>query len=193
MARIPYADPESASPETRQALENLPPLNIFRMLAQADSAFVPFLKFGGAVLSALELDPKLRELVILLVAKEMNAEYEWVQHVGIAKELGVEPEQIEAIERMELDADAFAPDARALLVFADQVIDATRANDQVFATLQEHFPPRQIVETLLVIGEYQMLAQVMTNLDLETDEAVGTDTLRGDEGTARRLKLLNKL
>lgn len=178
MARIPYADPESASPETRQALENLPPLNIFRMLAQADSAFVPFLKFGGAVLSSLELDPKLRELVILLVAKEMNAEYEWVQHVGIARELGVEPAQIEAIERMELDAAALAPDARALLVFADQVIDATRANDQVFATLQEYFPPRQIVETLLVIGEYQMLAQVMTNLDLETDDAVGADTLR---------------
>lgn len=178
MARLPYADPESVSPETRRALENLPPLNIFRMLAQADSAFVPFLQFGGAVLSKLELDPKLRELVILLVAKEMNAEYEWVQHVGIAREIGVDDAQIEAIERMELDAEALAPDARALLVFADQVIDATRANDQVFATLREHFPPRQIVETLLVIGEYQMLAQVMTNLDLETDEAVGTDTLR---------------
>jgi len=181
MPRIPYADPESVSPETKQALENLPPLNIFRMLAQADSAFVPFLRFGGAVLSKLELDPKLRELVILLVAKEMNAEYEWVQHAAIAAELGVPAEQIEAVERIELESEALTPEASALLVFADQVIDATRANDQVFARLQEFFPPRQIVETLLVIGEYQMLAQVMTNLDIEIDEATDADALRAAE------------
>jgi len=178
MARLPYVDPESASPEVQKALEALPPINIFRMLAQADSAFTPFLKFGGAILTQLELDPKLRELVILLVAKEMNAEYEWVQHLDIAKAVGATDEEIEAIKLMELDSEALSPEAQALLVFADQVIDATRANNKVFAELQKHFPPRQIVETLLVIGEYQMLAQVMTNLDLELDDAVDVDALR---------------
>lgn len=178
MARLPYVDPESASPDVQKALETLPPINIFRMLAQADTAFVPFLKFGGAILTDLELDPKLRELVILLVAKEMNAEYEWVQHLDIARATGATDEEINAIEMMDLDSDALSSEASALLVFADQVIDATRANDQVFAELQKHFPPRQIVEALLVIGEYQMLAQVMTNLDLEIDDSVGAEPLR---------------
>ena len=119
MARLPYVDPESASPEVQKALEALPPINIFRMLAQADSAFTPFLKFGGAILTQLELDPKLRELVILLVAKEMNAEYEWVQHLDIAKAVGATDEEIEAIKLMELDSEALSPEAQALLVFAD--------------------------------------------------------------------------
>ena len=43
----------------REALDALPPLNIFRMLAHADSAFIPYLGLGGVLLTQLELDPKL--------------------------------------------------------------------------------------------------------------------------------------
>ena len=41
MARLPYVDPESASPEVREVLGRVPPLNIFRMTAQALEADVP--------------------------------------------------------------------------------------------------------------------------------------------------------
>jgi hypothetical protein len=74
MARLPYRDPRAASPEVREALDALPPLNIFRMLAHADSAFIPYLGFAGALLAQLELDSKLRELAILLVATRTGAE-----------------------------------------------------------------------------------------------------------------------
>ena len=35
MARLPYVDPATAPPEVREALEAIPPLNIFRTLAHA--------------------------------------------------------------------------------------------------------------------------------------------------------------
>ena len=41
MARLPYVDPASAPEPVRDALERVPPLNIFRMMANADSAFRP--------------------------------------------------------------------------------------------------------------------------------------------------------
>src|SRR4051812_2424770 len=89
VARLPYVDPAKASPDVREALERVPPLNIFRMTAQADSAFVPWLRWAGVLLSRLELDPLLRELAILRVARlTPDAEYEWVQHVPIAKGVG---------------------------------------------------------------------------------------------------------
>src|SRR5207253_6263125 len=68
VARLPYPDRDSAPEPVREALAGLPPLNIFRMLAHAESALRPFLRFGGAILGRLELDPKLRELAILQVA-----------------------------------------------------------------------------------------------------------------------------
>ena len=57
MARLPYADPQAASPAVREALTALPPLNIFRMLAHADSAFVPYLRFGGVLLGGTRAQP----------------------------------------------------------------------------------------------------------------------------------------
>src|SRR5438270_12589295 len=104
MARIQPIDPQQAPDDVRTALENLPPLNIFRTLAHAETAFRPFLRFGGAVLGQMTLDPIVRELAILTVAKEAEAEYEWIQHVAIAKHLGATDAQIAALEAGETDA-----------------------------------------------------------------------------------------
>ena len=46
MTRLPY--PAAPSEHVAHVLGRLPPLNIFRMVANADSAFVPWLRFGGA-------------------------------------------------------------------------------------------------------------------------------------------------
>jgi 4-carboxymuconolactone decarboxylase len=171
MTRLPYIDPRASSPDVREALKVLPPLNIFRVFAHADSAFAPYLRFAGALLVQLELDPRLRELAILLVAARTGAEYEWIQHVGISQALGIDSEQISAVQRDDLQADCFDSDARVLLRFTSQVLERPRADDETFTTLTERFPPRQIVELLLVIGSYHMLARLMTTLDLELDLA----------------------
>jgi 4-carboxymuconolactone decarboxylase len=183
MARLPYIDHQAASPGVREALDALPPLNIFRMLAQADSAFVPYLGFAGILLAHLELDPKLRELAILLVAARTGAEYEWVQHVGISRTLGIHDEQISAVERGDIHAGCLDHDARVVLCFASEVLELPRVSDATFAALSNRFPPRQIVELLLVIGNYQMLARLMTTLDIDIDPAVGSAVL--DEAKRR--------
>jgi 4-carboxymuconolactone decarboxylase len=177
VARLPYIDPQRASPEVRKALTALPQLNIFAMLAHADSAFIPYLTLGGALLAQLELDPKLRELAILLVASHTGAEYEWIQHVGIATAVGVTAEQISAVERGDLLARSLDRNAQVMLAFTAEVLEGRRAEQTTFATLTDRFPPRQIVELLLVVGTYQMLAHLMTNLDIDIDPAVGTAVL----------------
>jgi len=174
MARLPYVDPETASPAVREALDALPPLNIFRMLAHADSAFIPYLHLNGVLLAQLELDPKLRELAILLVAAHTGAEYEWIQHAGIAKALGIPDEQIAAIQRSDLKAACLPPDTQLLLRFTSEVLERPHADEATFATLNDRLPPCQIVEVLLVIGIYHMLARLMTNLEIDLDPAAGT-------------------
>src|SRR4051812_27422064 len=51
-ARPPYVDLASAPDDVRSALERIPPLNVFRMVAHAETAFRPWLRFGGALLGA---------------------------------------------------------------------------------------------------------------------------------------------
>src|SRR5213592_2210936 len=100
MARLPYVDPEQAPPQVREVLRALPPLNVFRLMANAESAFRPWMRWGGVLLNDLALDPLLRELSILQVARlTPHAEYEWVQHVPIARSVGASEEQVAAIDR----------------------------------------------------------------------------------------------
>jgi alkylhydroperoxidase family enzyme len=174
LARIPYPDPSQAPDAVTETLAAVPPLNIFRMLAHAETALRPFLRFAGTILQDLQLDPKLRELAILQVAARAEAEYEWVQHVAIGLAIGLADDQVAAVERGAIDGDPSLNDAeRAVLQFTVEVMDSPRVSDETFAAVRAHLSPREIVELMLTVGNYLMLARVMTTLELEIDEAVG--------------------
>jgi 4-carboxymuconolactone decarboxylase len=178
MARLPYVDPAGASEPARDALERVPPLNIFRMMANADSAFRPWLRWGAALLGRLELDPLLRELAILRVARlTPHAEYEWVQHVPIAEAVGASEEQVAALERDEPEASCFSEPQRLLLRFTTEVVQDARASEEALAGLKQTMSPREIVELLMVIGQYMMIARVMATTDMELDEPAGAAAL----------------
>jgi alkylhydroperoxidase family enzyme len=178
MARIPYVDPASASPDVRAAFEQLGlELNIFRLLAHAETAFAPFLRFAGALLTRLQLDPVLRELAILEVARLSGAEYEWIQHAAIATGVGVTAEQVAAVDRGDLDASCFSAPQRTVLRFTRETLEHVGVSDETFEQASAHLTAREIVELLLVVGAYRMLAGVMETCAIDLDPAVGPDVL----------------
>jgi 4-carboxymuconolactone decarboxylase len=181
VARLPYPEPDALSEPARRALEAMPDLNVFRMLAHAEGAFVPFLRLAGALWADSELSPARRELAILQVATRTGAEYEWAQHVAIARAEGVLEEQIDAIRAGKVDADCFGPAERAVLALADAVVTTPRAEDAPFDEIRLRLSDREIVEVHLIAGLYLALARLMTNLELEIDEPAA-ETLRERSG-----------
>jgi len=178
MARLPYVDPEQASEPVREALGVVPPLNVFRMTAHAETAFRPWLRWGGVLLGDLQLDPLLRELAILYVARlTPHADYEWVQHVPIAKAVGATDEQIDSLSHGDPQAAAFNELQWAVLRFTREVVRDARAGDECFAIVAAELSPREIIELLMVIGQYMMLARVMATTDMELDEPLGEDVI----------------
>lgn len=143
----------------------LPDLNVFKLMAHAHDTFDAWLRFGGSLLSDLTLDPQVREVAILRVAHlTPGAEYEWVQHEAIAREIGVGSERIEAARyQAEADSDAL------VLAFTEQVVLHTVPTDETFAACAERFSSREIVELLLVIGHYMMLGRVMAVAQIDID------------------------
>ena len=102
MARIPFPDPQSLSPQTQRALSSPPDLGVFRLVSLADDAFPKFIALTGGLWADAELSPRRRELVILLVARLLNCEYEWFQHVEVAEICESSDAVIAAIEALEL-------------------------------------------------------------------------------------------
>jgi 4-carboxymuconolactone decarboxylase len=171
VARLPYPDPEALPERVSRALDGVPPLNVFRMTAHAETAFRPWLAFGGALLSSLQLDPVVRELVILRVARLSDAEYEWTQHEPIALAVGASREQVTAVDRGALDDRALGEGERAALRFATEVVRDVRASDEALAALwAASFSPREVVELLLVVGQYMMVARVAETAGIELDD-----------------------
>ena len=178
MARLPYVDPRTAPAEVRDLLARLPAdLNVFRMMAHAETDFRPLVQLGTAILGRQKLSPALRELTILRVAALSAARYEWVQHVPIAAATGVTPEQVAAVERDDVEATCFGALERAVLRFATEVVRDVRASDATFATLAGMLSAQEIVELILTVGYYMLIARLLETTAVDLEPAAGTKVI----------------
>ena len=174
MARLPYVEIESAPPAVKEMLERLPAkLNIFKIMAHAETNFRPLIMLGTSILTQQQLPAKLRELAILRVARLSRAEYEWVQHVPIAKMSGASDEQVAALERDDATAACFDPVDRVVLRATDEIVRDGGPSDATFAELRSHFSHREIVELVLAVGFYMVMARLMISTRIDIEEAQG--------------------
>jgi alkylhydroperoxidase family enzyme len=170
MARLPYVVPEKASPEVKQTFSQLPTiLNVFKMMAHADMNFRPLVRLGSTILAQQKLSAKLRELAILRVANLSGSRYEWVQHLSLAMLVGATRAQVDAIEKGDVDAACFDDTERLVLHFATEVLRDARCSDEMFAAMRQTFSPQEIVELVLAVGYYMMIARLceVTGVDIE--------------------------
>ncbi len=182
MARIPYPDLAKASPEVRDMLGRLPaPANIFNMMAHAETCLKPVMKLGGTLLGKLQLDSKLRELCLLHAVKLEGGEYEWLQHVPIALDLGATQAQIDALAKGDDGAPCFDPRETAALVLTREAVVNVRASEAAVANARRHLSDREVVELVLMSGFYIMLARLTETLGVENDPPIGSALIRGIE------------
>jgi alkylhydroperoxidase family enzyme len=191
MPRIPYPDLEKSSPEVREMLGRLPsPANIFNMMAHAETCLKPVMKLGGTLLGKLQLDAKLRELCLLHAVKLEGGEYEWVQHVPIARDLGCTDAQIAALEKGDDGAACFDAREKSALRFTREVVVNVRASEAALAEARRHLSDREVVELILMSGFYIMLARLTESLGVETEAPMGSALIRQIESrvAARKTK-----
>ena len=174
MPRLPYYDPDGAPDSVREVLQGTP-LGLLRIVAHAESAFNPWLKYSGALLTRLQLDPLLRELAILQVAHLVESPYEWVQHVAIARAVGASDEQIAAVEQDRHDDPSLSAEQQLLLRFAREVIVDGAASERSVRELADSLGPRAVVELLLVVGHYMAIARLIASTGLEPEPPIAVD------------------
>jgi 4-carboxymuconolactone decarboxylase len=178
MPRIPYFEIETATGKHAEMLGKLNPmLNIYRMLANSESASKGFLRMGNALLYRCELDPVLRELAIVRVGRLSRAAYEVFQHERIAREVGVAEEKIAALRDATIEAPDFSDHEKAVLRFADDVVRNVRASDRTLKAVASFLSPGALTELTLTIGYYMMVCRFLETTGVE-----------GEEGQAEWLK-----
>jgi 4-carboxymuconolactone decarboxylase len=168
MAYLPYADTESTPSSIREVLDRHP-VAVLRMLAHAESVFHPWLEYTGALLGDLELDPVLREFAILELARLRESEYQWVQHVAIARAVGASTTQIAAIRDGREDDENLTEAQRDVLRFAREVTVDGAASEQTVSALSGRLGSRAVVELLMVVGQWLMICSLVGTIGLQPD------------------------
>ncbi len=181
MARLPLIDPETTSGDIRTSFDRMPvKLNIFRMMAHAEANMIPAMRLGNSILHKQKLSAVNRELLILQAAQLEGGAYEWRQHVPIALGVGCTQAQVDAVERSDYDAAAFSDAERALLKFGREVVENVRVPEAVFAAARTHFSAQEIVESIVALGFYMMMARVTEATETDLDPAAGMKVFDGN-------------
>jgi alkylhydroperoxidase family enzyme len=173
MALLPYANESQLTEKNREILNRgKVKLNVARMIANSDAAFYPFSMLGNSLLTRAKLDARLRELAILRTAKVSRSVYEWTQHVPIAKSTGVTDEQVAAVENWE-GAKCFSDIDRLVLKFTDEVARNVKGSRETLDALKKHMGPAEIVELVMSIGFWGMVARVLETTEVDLEEFAG--------------------
>jgi len=166
--KVPLPDDSQLAPETVATLKNLPPLNVFRMAANAPASFQPLINFAMSILLLSEFDKRKREIAVLRVAHVTRSNYEWTQHVIVARGVGVTDDEIAKIA---VDGPVTGLDAEGNLLcrVADEISRDIRLSDAALSEILRRYGVRQATELILCVSYFNMLSRFLESTRVELE------------------------
>lgn len=173
--RIAPLSPDERDAQARELLGDAgapgsPASNIFTTLVRHPGLFRKWLPFGGKLLAG-KLSGRDRELLILRTGWRCRSEYEWGQHVLIARAEGLPDDEIARIKDGP-DASGWDLFDAALLRAADELHDDSKISDATWDELAARYDERQLVEVPMLVGHYHLVAYTLNSLGVEREPGV---------------------
>lgn len=145
-----------------------PAHNVFTTMVRHPKLFKRWVPFGGHLLYTSSLAPRDRELLILRTAWLTRAEYEWGQHVVIARRAGLGEAEIARVAAGP-DAPGWAAEDAALLRAADELYEDARLSEKSWQALSRRFSETQMMDLVFTVGAYAMLAMALNSFGVPLD------------------------
>lgn len=166
MQRVPLAEFE---PAMQQRLENLwgTPPNLYKALANHPPLLAAWSEFSRVLRHESRTPRELRELMILRGAQLMGSEYEWAQHLRMARQSGVREPQIKALASWKKSKE-FDAREKAALALAEAVTRG-EVSDAVFKEAKRHFNDRDYVELSLTAAFYAMVGRMLDAMGVQLE------------------------
>jgi alkylhydroperoxidase family enzyme len=166
MQRVPLA---SFEPDLEKRLGELwgQPPNLYKSLANHPRLVAAWTEFARAIRHESRTPRPLRELVILRGAQLMGSEYEWAQHLKMARQAGVREEQIASLSSWQSSAQFSAREKAALALGED--VTRGRVTDQTYEDASRHFDHHDYVELALTAAFYAMVGRMLDAMGVQLE------------------------
>jgi AhpD family alkylhydroperoxidase len=150
-----------------RATRTAPPA-IFTTLGRGRGLFWGWLHFAGRLMPGGKLPRRETELVILRVACLRGCDYEFAHHVRLGARAGVTADDVERV-RAGSSAEGWSGQERLLMRVTEELVATRDLGDATWAELRAAYDERTVIEILLLIGHYDMLATTLMTLRLQPD------------------------
>lgn len=163
------ADASDAQLAALEPLGVMGRLHIFRTLVVHPKLFRSWMPLGGRLLQGSTLTPRARELVILRTAALCGSDYEWGQHVWMARDVGLTDDEILGCA-VPTDPGRWNPEDLAVLTATEELVDGHRMSDATWEWLASSgWTDQQLIEVTMLAGHYAMLAGMLRSVGVQTE------------------------
>jgi alkylhydroperoxidase family enzyme len=168
MARVPYLTRSELPLHHQDLLDR--DINLNRALVNCPSGARAFWVLGYWIRRDMDIDSRLRELVILQVGYLSRSPYEFSHHVKIALESGVSEQDIDQLIAENQGLETSLSDCDRLLLNATrEIVEGPGISAQTFTALQSHFDPGQLVALTLTASFYLGVVRLLDSLAIDTE------------------------
>jgi len=154
--------------------ENLEPaygrLNVTRTIAQNPALLAAWGSFATYILGPdSTLAPRQRELAILRVGWNLQADYEWAHHVEIARKVGLGEDDLLAVQEGP-ESPRLGPLESLVLRAADEVRADAEISADTWTGLKAFYSDQQMLDLLFTLGQYTMVCTALKSIGVPLEE-----------------------
>ena len=175
MARVPYVSRDDLDADGQQIYDrirqdrNTAEVGLqFRALLNNPQAAGHLTSMGASLRFQSSLPDNLKELAIILVAREWNSDIEWTGHAVAAARTGVSDGSIESIRTRRAPEGLTAQEA-AIARFVHEMLQDKQVSDAKFDDAKSIVGERGVVDLTLTVAYYSALALAQIALKLEME------------------------
>ena len=147
------------------------PPNLFTTLGRHRPLLRGWLSFARRLMPGGKLSRRETELVILRVAHLRACEYEHEHHVRLGRRAGLTADDFRRVEEGP-SAPGWEARERTLLAAVDELHETQDVRDETWAALRRLYDERRLIELVMLVGHYEMLATVIGTLRIQPESRV---------------------
>lgn len=140
----------------------LAPQNFLRVLAHQPRLLGNIVALGGSLMYKSGLSDRLREIAIFRTAVRTRCDYEWAMHRALFEErCGITANELETLHTGLWNAECWTEQEQLMIAAADQLHDQSTISAETWAAMGKHWAPAQLLEVVVLIGHYHLVAFFM--------------------------------
>lgn len=175
MARIPYVQAENAPAEVKELYDSftqqmsIPQVpNVVKALANSPKLARRVFPLAAYFMRESALDPRLRELAVLILMKRLNCNYGFVRHIEIAEQTGLSREQIDNIGSYQT-SPLFTDDDKLIIRYAEELTLKAQVDDELFRQVKERIGQQHILDLTAATAFWNMMARNLNALQVDLE------------------------